>query len=222
MSKPFLDSQPVNLALNGKIKRCRTPAPGRSHPSGLPRYLNAELRTVLLPPLRPHVTPQRLAMIFTPILVAFSTALLVSAQGTGTGEIPPCALACATESASANECKDIADLACICGNPQFSADAIKCVTDNCSTLTDSAVAQQWFRAQCAAASITPTGTATTPKTLSVSFSKTSAAATSTAPPAATTSASTSGNGASLVGVGAALPAMAVAAVVLGVTIMLTP
>ncbi|KAF6753777.1 hypothetical protein DFP72DRAFT_1069342 [Ephemerocybe angulata] len=128
-------------------------------------------------------------MLFANIFVALAAAAAVSAQG----DISPCVLACAKASVKANNCKSITDFACICANPQFAVDTNKCETDNCKAPGDQAIAQQYFRAECAAAfspltllylaSVTAKGTAGPAKSLSVSIPQTASTATTASPPA---------------------------------------
>ncbi|KAJ2916897.1 hypothetical protein MD484_g3511, partial [Candolleomyces efflorescens] len=132
-------------------------------------------------------------MIFAKVVVALTTALLVSAQDTA--GISPCILACSTAGVAANNCSSITDFACICSSSQFQADTAKCITDNCPESLEAAINLQL--AQCGAASISPTGTAGPPRTLTVTIPSTSAtgSATTSGAPAATTS-----SGASIAGV----------------------
>ncbi|KAF5338078.1 hypothetical protein D9611_014206 [Ephemerocybe angulata] len=118
-------------------------------------------------------------MLFAQIFIALAAAVAISAQG----DISPCVLACAKASVKANNCKSITDFACICANPQFAVDTNKCETDNCKAPGDQAIAQQYFRAECAAASVTAKGTAGPAKSLSVSISQTASTATTASPPA---------------------------------------
>ncbi|KAJ2920576.1 hypothetical protein H1R20_g16516, partial [Candolleomyces eurysporus] len=134
-------------------------------------------------------------MILANIVVALTAALVASAQGTQ--GISPCIIQCSTAAAAANGCSAVTDLPCVCANAQFQADATKCLQDNCPQQVTDAINIQL--AQCGAASISPTGTAGPPRTLTVTIPSTTstnpATNTNTGAPAATTS-----SGASMAGV----------------------
>ncbi|TEB23172.1 hypothetical protein FA13DRAFT_1818591 [Coprinellus micaceus] len=123
-------------------------------------------------------------MRFTNVLAILGAAAFASAQDTS--GISACILACSSAAATANNCTSFADIQCVCSSSQFQADATKCLQDNCPSDLETAVNLQL--AQCGAASISPTGTAGPPKTLSVTIASTTG--TTTAPPTSTGAAQT--------------------------------
>ncbi|KAJ2916898.1 hypothetical protein MD484_g3510, partial [Candolleomyces efflorescens] len=126
-------------------------------------------------------------MILAQIAVALTTALVASAQSTE--GISPCIVQCSVAAAAANGCSAVTDFQCVCSNAQFQADATKCLQDHCPDQVTTAINIQL--AQCGAASISPTGTAGPPRTLSVTIPSTTstspATGTGSGAPAATTS-----------------------------------
>ncbi|KAJ3524572.1 hypothetical protein NMY22_g10938 [Coprinellus aureogranulatus] len=97
--------------------------------------------------------------------------------------ITPCILACVIPAATANGCSGFADITCVCSSLQFQVDARACLEAHCSR-NDLEAAVTLQRVQCGAVSITPTGTAGPPNT--ISFTSPTPTATATAPPSATT------------------------------------
>ncbi|KAJ2924920.1 hypothetical protein H1R20_g12169, partial [Candolleomyces eurysporus] len=104
-------------------------------------------------------------MVFSAVLAALAAtaATVVKAQDPGSLGITPCILACITPAAQANNCSSFADIPCVCGSAQLQVDARACLADHCEPAElETAVSLQ--SAQCA--SITPSGTAGPPQSLS--------------------------------------------------------
>ncbi|KAJ3796274.1 hypothetical protein GGU11DRAFT_152207 [Lentinula aff. detonsa] len=114
-----------------------------------------------------------------------------------------CSLACITQAASAAGCSSTTDLDCLCTNAQFQEDSLECLTNQCPSDLETALALQ--TAECGALGLSATGTATSGSfsatgistsssgTESITSSQASSTSTSASSNSAVTSGSNSGS-----------------------------
>ncbi|KAF8161668.1 hypothetical protein B0H34DRAFT_796415 [Crassisporium funariophilum] len=146
--------------------------------------------------------------MFSKILLVLTAAtIVVNAQvPTGIPGLTPCVIACIGPAAKTNGCA-FTDPQCVCQSAQFQADAGACLQKNCSP-SDVAGALALQTAQCSAAGLSATGTATTTNVVSFTLPA-SATTTGTTTPTSTSPSSTTstGSASSLIVNGGAIAAM---------------